>query len=67
MAGLSSVRGYQRFHSAAGQPGGTSSGRLLPGCDLLRGIIDMGGAHEVRPARPRSFVPRALGPSPNIS
>jgi predicted DNA-binding protein with PD1-like motif len=39
-----------RFHSAAGRPGRVVSGRLLPGCDLLSGILEMARAHEIRSA-----------------
>ncbi len=42
--------GHPRFRSAGGRPGRLISGRLLPGCDLLQGIIEMARAHEVRAA-----------------
>ena len=47
--------GSQRFHSAAGRPGRVISGRLLPGCDLLLGIIEMARSHEVRSAWVNGF------------
>lgn len=47
--------GRLRFHSAAGRPGRLISGRLLPGCDLLRGILDMARSHEVRAAWVNAF------------
>ncbi|UCH22938.1 MAG: DNA-binding protein [Deltaproteobacteria bacterium] len=47
--------GNQRFRSAAGRPGRIISGRLLPGCDILLGIIEMARSHEVRSAWVNAF------------
>ncbi|CAB5142797.1 hypothetical protein D3OALGA1CA_3957 [Olavius algarvensis associated proteobacterium Delta 3] len=47
--------GNQRFRSAEGRPGRIISGRLLPGCDLLHGIIEMADAHRVRSAWVNGF------------
>jgi len=48
-------QGIQRYHSAAGQPGRTISGRLLPGCGILLGMIDMAKSHAVRAAWVNAF------------
>ena len=42
--------GSKRFNSVAGQAGRIISGRLLPGCDMLLGIIEMAKSHQVRSA-----------------
>jgi len=42
--------GSQRYRSVAGQPGRIISGRLLPGCDFLLGIIEMARSHQVESA-----------------
>jgi len=47
--------GHHRFHSAAGQPGRVICGRLLPGCDILLGIIDMAQSHGVTSAWVNAF------------
>jgi predicted DNA-binding protein with PD1-like motif len=47
--------GHQRFRSAAGRPGRIISGRLLPGCDLLRGIVEMARSHNVQAAWVNGF------------
>ena len=47
--------GSQRFRSAAGRPGRIISGRLLPGCDLLLGIIEMARSHRVMSAWINAF------------
>lgn len=47
--------GRLRFHSAAGRPGRLISGRLLPGSDLLPGIIAMARSHEIRAAWVNAF------------
>lgn len=39
--------GNPRFRSVEGQPGRIISGRLLPGCDILLGIIEMAKSHKV--------------------
>lgn len=39
--------GNTRFRSVAGQAGRIISGRLLPGCDILLGIIEMAKSHKV--------------------
>ena len=44
-----------RFHSAEGRPGRLISGRLLPGTDLLGGIIAMARTHEIRAAWVNAF------------
>jgi predicted DNA-binding protein with PD1-like motif len=47
--------GNQRFRSVAGRPGRIISGRLLPGCDMLLGIIEMARSHHVRSAWVNGF------------
>ena len=47
--------GRLRFHSAEGRPGRLISGRLLPGSDLLPGIIAMAQSHKVRAAWVSAF------------
>lgn len=47
--------GRQRFRSAVGRPGRIISGRLLPGCDMLQGIIEMAGSHQVKAAWVNGF------------
>ncbi len=47
--------GRPRYHSAAGGAGRLISGRLLPGSDLLGGIIEMARSHEVRAAWVNAF------------
>jgi uncharacterized protein len=47
--------GSQRYHSAAGQAGRIISGRLLPGCDMLSGIIEMARYHAVASAWVNGF------------
>ena len=47
--------GNQRFRSVAGRPGRIINGRLLPGCDILLGIIEMARSHEVRSAWVNGF------------
>ena len=42
--------GDPRFNSIAGQAGRIISGRLLPGCDMLLGIIEMAKSHHVKSA-----------------
>ena len=44
-----------RFHSAVGQAGRIVNGRLLPGCDLLRGILEMAKTHQVQSAWVNAF------------
>jgi predicted DNA-binding protein with PD1-like motif len=39
--------GQNRFRSVAGRPGRLITGRLLPGTDLVEGILAMAGSHEV--------------------
>ena len=50
-----SHQGQQRFHSAAGRPGRVISGRLLSGCDLLPGIIEIARSHTARAAWVNGF------------
>ena len=47
--------GNLRFNSAAGQPGRIISGRLLPGCDMLNGIIELARSHRVKSAWVNAF------------
>jgi hypothetical protein len=47
--------GTQRYHSAAGRVGRIISGRLLPGCDMLNGIIEMARSHRVASAWVNGF------------
>ena len=47
--------GNHRAHSAEGRPGRMISGRLLPGCDLLLGIVELAKKHEVRSAWVNGF------------
>lgn len=47
--------GTQRYHSAAGRVGRIICGRLLPGCDMLSGIIEMARSHEVKSAWVNGF------------
>ena len=47
--------GRHRFHSAAGRSGRIISGRLLPGCDILLGIIEMARSHGVTAAWVNGF------------
>ena len=44
-----------RFRSVAGKPGRVISGRLLPGCDFLLGIIEMAKSHKVKAAWVNAF------------
>lgn len=55
-------QGDLRHRSASGGPGRVISGRLLPGCDMLHGIIDMARSHGVRSAWVNGFgsLARAL-------
>ena len=48
-------QGNQRFRSAAGRAGRIICGRLLPGSDLLNGIIEMAKAHQVGAAWVNAF------------
>ena len=48
-------QGRQRFRSATGRSGRIISGRLLPGCDLLLGIIEMARSHGVESAWVNGF------------
>lgn len=50
-----SHRNEIRFQSAAGQLGRIVSGRLMPGCDFLLGIIEMARTHNVRSAWVNGF------------
>ncbi len=47
--------GNPRFNSVAGRPGRIISGRLLPGCDMLLGVIGMAKSHQVKSAWFNSF------------
>ena len=47
--------GKTRFNSVAGQPGRMISGRLLPGCDMLLGIMEMAKSHQVQSAWVNGF------------
>lgn len=47
--------GTQRYQSAAGRAGRIISGRLLPGCDMLSGIIEMARSHGVASAWVNGF------------
>ena len=47
--------GSQRFRSVTGRPGRIISGRLLPGCDFLLGIIEMARSHRVKSAWINAF------------
>lgn len=47
--------GIQRYNSAAGRAGRIISGRLLPGCDMLGGIIEMAKSHGVESAWVNGF------------
>jgi uncharacterized protein len=47
--------GTQRYHSAEGRAGRIISGRLLPGCDMLSGIIEMARSHGVASAWVNGF------------
>lgn len=44
-----------RFRSAEGQPGRIISGRLLPGCDFVKGIIEVAKFHRVKAAWVNGF------------
>ncbi len=48
-------KGKLRFNSVAGQPGRIISGRLLPGCDMLLGVIEMAKSHKVKSAWVNAF------------
>ena len=48
-------QGSLRFHSVEGQPGRVVSGRLLPGCDFLQGIIEMAISHNIQSAWVNAF------------
>ena len=47
--------GACRFHSVDGQPGRIVSGRLLPGCDLVQGILEVAKHHGVKAAWVNGF------------
>ena len=47
--------GRPRFRSASGLAGRLISGRLLPGCDLLEGIVEMARSHAVKSAWVNAF------------
>jgi predicted DNA-binding protein with PD1-like motif len=47
--------GTYRYHSAEGQPGRIISGRLLPGCDFVQGIIQVARSHGVKAAWVNGF------------
>jgi len=47
--------GNQRFNAAVGQPGRIISGRLLPGCDMLLGIIELAKSNGVKSAWVNAF------------
>jgi len=47
--------GNPRFNAAVGQPGRIISGRLLPGCDMLHGIIEMAKSNLVKAAWVNAF------------
>jgi len=60
-------QGNHRFHSAVGRPGRVISGRLLPGCDILQGILEMAGSQGVKSAWVNAFGSLArAGFSPGI-
>lgn len=47
--------GTYRFRSAQGQPGRIISSRLLPGCDVVKGIIEVANSHKVKAAWVNGF------------
>ena len=47
--------GNQRFNSAQGRAGRIISGRLMPGCDFMQGIIDLAREHKVKAAWVNGF------------
>jgi len=40
--------GTYRYRGAEGQPGRIISGRLMPGCDFVQGIIEVAKSHNVK-------------------